>query len=613
MNDIEEIEERKRRMVERLGGSSLLVFVFDHWFGVFALVFLLALIFLGLVIPPIWRQTPADFVPVIKVSGVDLWQASSLRRTAMREAAAGRPSEAIQAWRSAINNSPADLSLLRSGLGYVASLRNPPKEHLEFAANYAIWLLRLGGTNSADADLALRLMSRYGMENYVVKLGQRVEDRLGPESARLLVRSYFGTGDIQSFERLWAARESQFTNDVELVLHHEAWKANWGPPATLQAGRESLRAAQADPKLRTLALRLQLRVSYAMRDEVGFGAALQRLEEDHDAKVSDHVMHWLLMSALGRKEQAQQLARSFGASPESPSDVQILGSALVSLGLHQEATAFLDQHLKRFGYEPDLWVLQANSLVSQKQWTELRGLAFAIRNELRLQGALDGYSQYLEALAEVNLDRPEAARVAADRLSRTPLPSPELTRHMAQQMRAIGFPEVSLTLLRAIEAGYKNDPTYWFDRAVAAVFSNDLTELVASADRAYALNPSDLSIVNNYAASLVLTRRRPEQAVALTLQVLKARPGDIDSELNHALALLQSTRLSDAAAVLRGMNTLSLGLAETAVYQMAWFEYHMGMKDWHSARVDYAKIDSRRLLGAQAAWLEEKFKTIPRD
>ena len=611
MSDIEETENRKRRMVERLGGSSFPVFFFDHWFGLFALAFLLLLVFLGLFLPPIWRQTPADFTPLIRVSGLDLWQARSLRTTALKEAAAGRPSEAIHAWRSAIANNAADMSLLRDGLGYVASLKNPPKEHLGFSVNYAIWLLRLGGTNNTDAELTLRLMSRYGMEDYVVRMGQKLEDRLGPDSAKLLLRSYFRMGDIKGFERLWNQRESQFTNDVELVLHHQAWMANWGPPATLLAGREALRAAQSDPRLRSVALRLQLQVSYAMRDESGFGEALRRMEEDHETQVADHARHWLLMSALGRKEEARELARNFPATPQSPGEAQILGSTLTALGLVEASIAFLDQQLRTFGFEQNLWTLQANNLVSQKDWAELRGLAFAIRNELGLQGSLDAYSQYLEAVAEVNLERPEAARSAADRLVRATLPSAELTRYIAQQMRGIGFPDVSLTLLRTLEADFKSDPTYWFDRTAAAFLSNNTEELLPSAEKAYALNPWDSSIVNNYAAALVLARRRPDEAVQLTLRVLIARPGDVDCELNHALALLQSDRSNDAARLLRGMNTLNLGLTEMAVYQLAWFEYHFRMKDWHNARVTYARIDPRRLLSAQAAWLEEKFKAIP--
>ncbi len=611
MNDIEETENRKRRMVERLGGSSFLVFFFDHWFGVFALAFLILLVSLGLFLPPIWRQTPEDFDPVLKVSGLDLWQARSLRKTALKEAAAGRSSEAIHAWRSAIANNSADLSLLRDGLGYIASLKSPPKEHLGFAVNYAIWMLRLGGTNTADAELTLRLMSRYGMEDYVVRLGENLEDRLGPDTAKLLVRSYFGMGDIKSFERLWTKRESQFTNDVDLVLYHQAWMANWGPPVTLLAGREALRAAQLDPRQRSVALRLQLQVSFAMRDEAGFGEALRRMEEDHDAQVADHARHWLLMAALGRKEGARELARNFPATPQSPSEAQILGSTLTSLGLVDASIAFLEQQLRPFGFDRDLWILQANNLLSQKQWAELRGLAFAIRNELGLQGSLDAYSQYLEAVAEVNLDRPEAARSAADRLVRSTLPSPELTRYIALQMRGIGFADVSLALLRTVEPTYKTDPIYWFDRTAAAFLSNNSEELLPSAEKAYALNPADSSIVNNYAAALVLARRRPEEAVQLTLRVLQARPGDVDCELNHVLALLQSGRLDDAASVLRGVNTLSVGLSEMAVYHLAWFEYHFGKKDWHNARVTYARIDPRRLLSAQAAWLEEKFKAIP--
>ena len=137
-NEFLETEERKRRLVERFGGSPFLVFIFDHWFGIFALVFLLGVIALSLFLPRIWRQTPEGFSPVIRVSGLDLWQARSLRRTAQKHAATGRVDESVHAWRSAIANSSADVRLLREGLGYVASLPNPPKEQIEFAINYSL-------------------------------------------------------------------------------------------------------------------------------------------------------------------------------------------------------------------------------------------------------------------------------------------------------------------------------------------------------------------------------------------------------------------------------------------------------------------------------------------
>lgn len=314
MSDIEEREQRKHRMIERMGGSSALVFFFDHWFGVAALLFLILMIFLGLFIPRIWKQTPEGFDPVICVSGLDLWQAKSLRRSAEREAAAGRVEEAVQAWRSAVINNAADVENLRGSLRYVAGQKNPSKAHLEFAVNQSFWLMRLSRTNTTDLELAMDLMTRYGLNDYVVRLGKTTEERLSPASAELLTRSYFEMGQMEDFDRLWKKNEVRFEGNPELMVYRNAWLANWGPPGRLQAGREALRTARKDPRLRLLASRLQLQVSFAMQDVTTYGQVLAGLEEEHQTRITDHCWHWMLITALG---VASRRGNWPGISPES--------------------------------------------------------------------------------------------------------------------------------------------------------------------------------------------------------------------------------------------------------------------------------------------------------
>jgi tetratricopeptide (TPR) repeat protein len=604
-------EERKRKLVERFGGSPFLVFIFDHWFGVFALVFLFGVIALSLFLPRIWRQTPDGFNPVIRVSGLDLWQARSLRKTALKQAAAGRTEESVHAWRSAIANSTADVSLLREGLQYVASLPNPPDEQIEFAINHSFWLLRLGNTNAADAELSLRLLTKYGMDDQVVRLGSRLEDFLTPDSSKLLLTAFFNEGKVTEFDRLWRRFSTRFESDPEMMLYRQAWMANWGPPATLQQGRNALVEARSNPKHRILALRLQVLVSYAMRDESTFAQVLRLLEEERETRLSDHAMHWMLMNALGRRDQARELAQNHQASPRSPAEVRVMVVALNQLGLNEVAISFGEQQLKKFSFDAELWLLQAEGLTRLKKWDDLRTLAVGIRNELSLQGLLDGYSHYLEALAEVNLDRPEAARAAADRLVRSVAMAPDLSRYVSREMQRIGFPEVAHVLLRPLEVHYAKDATYWFERTSAALLSNNPEDLVLSAERAYALDPADASIVNNYAASLIVTRTKPAEAVQLTLKVMVSRPGDLGSELNHILALLMVGRHSEVEAGLRRINTLALTPSESAVYHLAWFEYYLERKDWVAARIAYGKIDPRKLVALQVSWMDEKFKAIP--
>jgi tetratricopeptide (TPR) repeat protein len=611
MSDIEEREEKTHRMIQRLGGSSALVFVFDHWFGVAVLLFLSLMVFLGLFLPKIWTQTPDDFNPVIKVSGLDLLQARSLRRTAEKEAAAGRVEEAVQAWRSAVINNAADLENLRGSLRFVAGQKNPSKAHLEFGVNQSFWLMRLSKTNQMDLELAMDLMTRYGLNDYVVRLGKATEDRLTPASSELLTRSYFEMGQMQDFDRLWRLNEARFAVNPELMVYRNAWLANWGPPGTLQAGREALRAARNDPRLRLLASRLQLQVSFAMQDVTTYGQVLPELEEENQTRITDHCWHWMLITALGGREEARERAKNFTGVPASPMEARTLGTTYALLGLEEAASKLLTDQLRVFAFDPELWLLQVRNLMNLKDWSELRSLAAAMRSEAALQLALEGYSHFVETMAEHHLERPDAARAAAERLARSTLPSAGMARDVARQVRDVGYPDVSQRLLQEVEEAFKDDPDYWFERTVSAFLANEPDALIQAAEKGYQLNPDNPSIVNNYAASLLMSRRRPPEALKLTENLLRVRGASPDAQLNHALALIQNDRLTEAEALLRGMNTLNLGVGETSVYHMAWFEIHLARKDWKLARAAFAQIDPRRLVSLQAKWLEEKYGSIP--
>src|SRR5262245_27447373 len=96
--------------------SVLCLILYETWFRV-AFFGVLLLIPLGLLfILKVWRITPADFQPVVKISGLDLVQARSLRGTALQQAASGRFEEAVQSWRIAIANNPGDPELFRGAL-----------------------------------------------------------------------------------------------------------------------------------------------------------------------------------------------------------------------------------------------------------------------------------------------------------------------------------------------------------------------------------------------------------------------------------------------------------------------------------------------------------------
>src|SRR5204862_4483755 len=73
--------------------------IFSFWFRLIFAGFLLFLIFLGLFLPRIWRTTPPGFLPVVKISGLDMAQAWPLKRSELRLMNAGDLDQAAYAWR----------------------------------------------------------------------------------------------------------------------------------------------------------------------------------------------------------------------------------------------------------------------------------------------------------------------------------------------------------------------------------------------------------------------------------------------------------------------------------------------------------------------------------
>ncbi|HTH49432.1 MAG TPA: hypothetical protein VMB21_18085, partial [Candidatus Limnocylindria bacterium] len=116
---------------------------------------------LGLLLPKIWITSPDDYYPTIKVRGLDLLQAWSLRRTAEQKTAAGRGPEALQSWVAAEANNPADPQILRGLLHTLAGLSQPDPAWLASGQQAAASLLRLTHTNLADLELAVRFQAHY--------------------------------------------------------------------------------------------------------------------------------------------------------------------------------------------------------------------------------------------------------------------------------------------------------------------------------------------------------------------------------------------------------------------------------------------------------------------
>ena len=597
------------------GSSTLRVLLYDLWFRIAAVLVLLVFVLLVVLLPKIWTSTPSDFLPVVKVSGLDKVQAGALRRSAEKLTAAAKFPEALIAWRSASQNDPGNPELARGSLRMLLAQPQVDKDDLGFGVDRSFWLLRLTHTNLADLALAVRFMHHAGLDDLAVQLADsRVEELPADAQADMLVVN-FRLGRMERFAAIWQQHASQFTNSDILRLYLTAWRAAWGPPVTLQSARVALQAAQTGsaPGLVPLAHRLQLSVSSALGDLETYERSLTWLEEHHLDRVNEHINHWHLLVISGRRDQAQALARSFSQPPDGPTDAANMAGIYLKLGLDDYAVEFLEKQIQEFAYYPNLWVLLAQQQVRLKHWDELRNLAVTLRNTSQLRGQLDGYSQYISGLADLKLGRTEAAAAAFAKVPTQQLGDSLVAYSVARDLLHLGYSEISSKMLQKLEADYGGKSTFWFDLTSAAYEARDMDVLSTAARKAWELEPNRIDLINNYAAVLIVLRQRPDEAVKLTLTLLTSQPNRAEFRINHALVLLQNGRLDEAENVLKSVNPARLNVNESAVVDYAWFELNIHRGNFAAAKKIYPTIQRTQFLQPQLDWLDAEYKKIPEE
>src|SRR5437899_6923621 len=126
--------------------------LYETWFRVIVLVGVLGAVGMALFLPKIWVTSPKGFLPVVRVSGLDMLQACSLQRSARQAMAAGKFEQAPYAWTSAFANNPADPNLARGALENSLRMDRMDKDPGN-PISQALWLLRLTHTNTIDLEL----------------------------------------------------------------------------------------------------------------------------------------------------------------------------------------------------------------------------------------------------------------------------------------------------------------------------------------------------------------------------------------------------------------------------------------------------------------------------
>jgi Flp pilus assembly protein TadD len=580
--------------------------LFLAWFRRCVLGSVVLVLAAGLLPLKLWRTTPRDFKPRIRVSVLDLVQANALRRTALRSAASGSRERALFSWECALANNPADVSILR---GFLDELTENPPHRLSIAAgvNQSRWLLRLSRTNLADVELAARVFTHCGVEELVVPLLDPVADRLTPRLEAAYLKALFRQGAVERFaRRMERVRAGEaFEGDEELVLIRAAYLAGWGPPETAGAGRQRLALAQEIPTIRSLARRLQLAVSAHLSDPDGYRRILEGLESEHEARLRDHLGYWQLLVAHGRKAEAIRRLRGYPHRPSLAFEAVWLLQTYCSLGLRGEALPLAKEFTAEFNYYEPIWLARADMLIAEKRWEDVAELAVSIRIQRACADALLAFSFYLDGRTEFGRDRAAAATAAFEKARTLGFDNPRLAFDVGVTLGKLGYGRIARDLMLPLRPVFGNERGYWQALLGVAFDAKDPGLLSMAAQAAYRLAPEDATAAHNYAASLLVNRQQPAEALRHSREIAVLMPASATVQLNHALALVQNRRRVEAEAVLESISARRLTASERALYELARFEIHLQRGEFGAARNVQAGIDREMLFPNQRVWLRD--------
>jgi hypothetical protein len=601
---------RVQRSLRLIEFPLLMPLRLPFWIRLAAIMSLFAIVFCTTMLLKIWRTTPPDFTPPIKISGLNCAQVWSLKHTARRDEAARRFDQAILAWHMAAAHNLGDVEASR---GYLRALLqgDPKRTQISTAIGQTLWLLGLTRTNQADLELAVQIGQKYRQPELILRLLTSRDKPLKPELEAAYLKSLFDIGQVLKFAEAWPAMASRFATNVELRLDYSAYEAGWGPTNRQSAAWKELEAMQEDPLWRTVANRLQLAVSVRQRERNHYEQALQRLAEWRLDTPTDHVVFWRLLALAGDKDRAVQLARHYTIPPTTANDAMLMAEGLLELGLRDQARQHLETQIQQFSAAEGLWQIEARLLIQEQQWKALLALALKVRLDRRDQESLVGYSYYLEGRALAGQDKRTQARASFKTVPEFKFKTSPVGLEVAGGLLQVGFPDEAKLVLHQLDPYLTNNLGYWQLVFLAGNQTREADLMLKGAEGAMRLCPSNWVSCNNYAATLITLRQKPEAALQLTTRLLAQQSYSAGAIINHSQALLLNGRAGEADALLKRLEPSRLNPSELNAFYLASFEACLSQHRFEQAQEISERINRQSLFPSEAQWLEEARQRLP--
>ncbi len=603
-SDRRRVRTRKRKAPRAVQTNYLLHLLFyETKFRWAVLACLFIFIVMCVMLPKVYTTSPPHYDHTVKVSGLDMLQAASLRRSAQAAEAGGRLDDSLPIWLAALANNEASVESVRGFVGALTRQPIPDRAWLAHGRWQSLSLLRLTRTNAADLDLAVRFHAMYDQHEWIVAMLEKSDAPVDPSTTTAYLEALFLSGRMEKFAQAWNQRGGTVAGQSKAALYHAAWQAGWGPAGEATGGRARLESALADPASRSLALGLLVRVHHKTLDLVSFEKRLAELADIHRDTIKDHMLHWQLLEVMGRKADAAALARSYTVRPRTPGEAEQLLAVFNRLGLYNEGLQFLGQQMDDFKQHPVIWVRMGELLAAGKLWDRIRSMALEVRQDERLKEVLGNYGWFLMGVAEHGLGHPQTAKEAFDQFVALPPPNPVVSFQSAVTLNRLGYPEAAAVLLKRLESVAGTDLAFWKQVQLAAFESRQAELLLAACEKVHALAPDTVSM-SNLAAALLMMRERPSEAVQLTLDVIGRAPNSRIAQVNHALALVQNGRTADSERTLRSVSSTGMSDGDRTMLAFSWFQCHLQSGRTNEAVAAAEKVDLRHLFPPQVQWFE---------
>jgi hypothetical protein len=583
--------------------------LFNVWFQIAFFAMVLVSIFIALYLPKIWTVSPRNFLPVVKVSGLDMTQNWALKRGA-RKAMENRDfTRAAQSWEGAVAQNPGDEEALRGYLQNTLNLDRADKSIFRSSISQMGWLLRLTHTNANDVRLIAQVAEKFKWHDVAAYFLGGLPEPLPPEAEAAYLKALFQQKRFREFEPRFTKYARQL-KDNELPLYELASRASSRGATARDAEVELERLSTSGPDI-DLAARLHMLACGEKGNIAGYSRSLERLALRNQDNVADHATYWVLLSAAGRKDEAVSLAKSFTRAPASAIETVRLADAYYQLDLADASRELLARFASSFHQAPEVWVAYAAVLEKLQDWGGMRAIALQIREDLNGRDTLWGYAYFLEGRAELAEKRLSSAERAFEKAAESSYEIPPLGFAVAKDLARLKFAGLALKIYSALENSFENDLPYWEGVFDAAFAVHDAAAVLKASERCYRLSPRDAQVNNRYAAAMLVNRSNPDEVIHLTVQLLATFPNSTAAKINHAFALILNQRISEALDLLRKISPAQLTASEISDYHLALFEIYCAQGRWDDAASASEKIARSTLFPNQRLWLEQKLKQLP--